>query len=104
MEKMIQKSVRLPAALVDFINAQPGNGFTDKLIQLIEEYKSGDLERRLILQRYDEQITERRRRLEILVQNINQVSRISRKVEALMNEVDSLESADTEERNVLNCE
>ena len=57
MEKMIQKSVRLPAALVDFINAQPGNGFTDKLVQLIEEYKSGDLERRLILQRYDEQIT-----------------------------------------------
>lgn len=76
MEKMVQKSVRLPAEIVDFVSSQPGNDFTNKLVRLLAEYRSGDLERKLMLQRYDEQIEERRKRLDILLQNINEASGI----------------------------
>lgn len=76
MEKMVQKSVRLPAEIVDFVSSQPGNDFTNKLVRLLAEYRSGDLERKLMLQRYDEQIEERRKRLDILLQNINEASSI----------------------------
>ncbi len=87
MEKMIHKSVRLPADLVEFISAQPGSDFTNKLVQLLTNCKDGDLERKLMLQRYDEQISERRKRLDALVQCINKVTLISRRVEALVSEV-----------------
>lgn len=45
-----------------------------------------------MLQRFDEQIAERRKRLDVLMQNINRVSLISRRVDALMDEVDAAES------------
>lgn len=89
---MVQKSIRLPSYLVDFINEQPGSDFSKKLVVLLTEYKNGDLERKLMLQRYDEQIAERRKRLDTLMQKINQVTLISRRVDALINEVDALES------------
>lgn len=76
---------------MDFINEQPGSDFSKKLVGLLTEYKNGDLERRTMLQRYDEQIEERRRRLDTLLQNINRVMLISRRVDALVNEVDSME-------------
>ena len=49
-----------------------------------------------MLQRYDEQIAERRKRLDVLMQNINQVTKISRRVDALVTEVDIMESAKAE--------
>ena len=91
MEKMIHKSVRLPADLVEYINSQPGSDFTNKLVHLLTDCKNGDLERKLMLQRYDEQISERRKRLDGLVQCINKVTLISHHVEALVNEVDAAE-------------
>ncbi|MCM1561836.1 MAG: hypothetical protein NC123_20235 [Butyrivibrio sp.] len=96
MESMVQKSLRLPSTLVDFINEQPGPDFSKKLVGLLTEYKNGDLERKLMLQRYDEQIAERRGRLDVLMQNINRVSTVSRRVDALLKEVDLMESAENE--------
>lgn len=91
MEKMIQKSVRIPSSLVEFVDSQPGADFSKKLIGILTEYKNGDLERKLMLQRYDEQIAERRKRLDTLMQKINSASMISRKVDALFNELDAVE-------------
>ena len=54
MEKMIQKSVRIPSSLVEFVDSQPGADFSKKLIGILTEYKNGELERKLMLQRYDE--------------------------------------------------
>lgn len=91
MEKMIQKSVRIPSSLVEFVDSQPGADFSKKLVGILTEYKNGDLERKLMLQRYDEQIAERRKRLDTLMQKINSASMISRKVDALFNELDAAE-------------
>lgn len=92
MEKMIQKSVRIPGSLVEFVDSQPGADFSKKLIGILTEYKNGDIERKLMLQRYDERIAERRERLDILMQKINSASMISRRVDALFNELDAAES------------
>lgn len=91
LEKMVQKSVRLPAELVEYVNAQPGCDFTNRLTRVLAECKGGELERKLMLQRYDEQIAERRGRLDALVRSINRVTLISRRVDALVGEVDSAE-------------
>ncbi|EOS49376.1 hypothetical protein C809_01606 [Lachnospiraceae bacterium MD335] len=92
MEKMIQKSVRIPSSLVEFVDSQPGADFSKKLIGILTEYKNGELERKLMLQRYDEQIAERKKRLDSLMQKIGSVSLISRRVDALFEELETAEA------------
>lgn len=91
MEKMIQKSVRIPGSLVEYVDSQPGADFSKKLVGILTEYKNGEIERKLILQRYDEQIEERRERLDTLMRKINSASMISRRVDALFNELEAAE-------------
>lgn len=93
MEKMVQKSVRIPISLVEFVNNQPGADFSKKLVAILTEYKDGELERKVMLQRYDEQIAERRQRLDSLMSDINGVVRIQRRVLDLVHEVDAVELA-----------
>ena len=92
MEKMIQKSVRIPSSLVEFVDSQPGADFSKKLIGILTEYKNGELERKLMLQRYDEQIADRKKRLDSLMQKIGSVSLISRRVDALFEELETAEA------------
>lgn len=89
---MIQKSVRMPCSIVEFVGSQPGSDFSKKLIGILSEYKDGEFNRRLMLQRYDEQISERRQRLDSLMKDINSVSRISCRVRDLIKEVDAAET------------
>jgi Arc/MetJ-type ribon-helix-helix transcriptional regulator len=89
---MIQKSVRIPSSLVEFVDSQPGADFSKKLIGILTEYKNGELERKLMLQRYDEQIAERKKRLDSLMQKIGSVSLISRRVDALFEELETAEA------------
>lgn len=42
---LIQKSVRLPTEVIDFIEQQPGNNFSSKLLNLINEFINGDSDR-----------------------------------------------------------
>ncbi len=89
MEKMIQKSVRIPCSLVEFVDSQPGADFSKKLIGILTEYKNGELERKLMLQRYDEQIAERKKRLDTLMQKVNSASTITRRLDVLFDELDA---------------
>ncbi len=89
MEKVIQKSVRIPSDLVEFVDSQPGADFSKKLIGILTEYKNGELERKLMLQRYDEQIAERSKRLDILMQKVNSASMIARRLDAFFDELDA---------------
>lgn len=96
MEKMVQKSVRIPIKLVEFVSDQPGADFSKKLIAILTEYKDGELERKLMIQRYDEQIAERKQRLDALIKDINCVTRIQNRVLDLVSEVDRAEFAQAE--------
>ncbi len=89
MEKVIQKSVRIPSDLVEFVDSQPGADFSKKLIGILTEYKNGELERKLMLQRYDEQIAERSKRLDTLMQKVNSASMIARRLDAFFDELDA---------------
>lgn len=42
---LIQKSVRLPTEVINFIEEQPGNNFSSKLLNLINEFITGDSDR-----------------------------------------------------------
>lgn len=91
MEKMVQKSVRIPADLLEFVNGQPGADFSKKFVAILTEYKDGEQERKLMIQRYDEQLAERKQRLDMLMADINSVTRIQRLVLDLISEVDRAE-------------
>ena len=91
MEKMVQKSVRIPIDLVEFVNNQSGADFSKKLVAILAEYKDGELERKLMIQRYDELIAERKNYLDVLMSNIRVVKRVEQRVLDLVNEVDRAE-------------
>lgn len=93
MEKMVQKSVRIPADLLEFVNNQPGADFSKKLVAILTEYKDGEIERKLMIQRYDEQLADRKQRLDTIVTDINRVTRIHLRVLDLIKEVESAELA-----------
>lgn len=90
---MVQKSVRIPISLVEFVCDQSGADFSKKLVGILTEYKDGEVDRKLMIQRYDEQIAERKSRLESLMADINKVVQIQRRVLDLIEEVDKAELA-----------
>ena len=91
MEKMVQKSVRIPADIVEFVNNQSGADFSKKLVAILTEYKDEELERKLMIQRYDELIAERKNYLDVLMSNVRVVKRVEQRVLDLVNEVDRAE-------------
>ncbi|MCM1113833.1 MAG: hypothetical protein NC399_11330, partial [Muribaculum sp.] len=48
----VSKSVRLPLSVVEFIEKQPGGNFSQKLLGILSDYRSGDAERREQLDLY----------------------------------------------------
>lgn len=54
---LILKSVRLPDHLVEFIESQEGDNFSQKLTSILLEYRDGDDERQRMLESYRRDIT-----------------------------------------------
>lgn len=48
----ISKSIRLPDYLVEFIEAQEGDNFSEKLLGILYDYRCGDTDRQMMLQSY----------------------------------------------------
>lgn len=89
--KMYSKSVRFPEDLVTFVEQQPGEDFSKKLVGVLREYRDGNERRQADIRFYDGQIAKRREKLRELTDKINRASMIYRRVEALVNEVDAAE-------------
>lgn len=81
-KELIQKSVRLPADIVEYIEAQEGKGFTDKMTNLLYEVMNGDERRRELIEEYDRLIQERRIRLGELSNKVNGASVLVKRLEA----------------------
>ena len=60
---LVQKSIRLPADIIDFIDEQKGANFSDKLIGILDNCIYGDERRKEELARDDRDIRARERRL-----------------------------------------
>lgn len=55
-DDLVPKSVRLPADIVDFVDGQSGKDWTQKLVNLITDYRDGELERARELDSYERTI------------------------------------------------
>lgn len=70
----IQKSIKIPADIVAFIELQDGVTFTEKFVNLCHEFMYGVDNRKEIIAEYDRMIQERRIRLGELNQKVNGAS------------------------------
>ncbi len=70
----IQKSLRLPVDIVNYIELQPGDSFSNKLVNLLYDIMNGDEMRQGTIEKYDEMIQERRIRLVELNKKVNGAS------------------------------
>lgn len=86
--KLVPKSVRLPQDIVDFVEQQPGGDFSKKLVGILKEYRSGDEERQNIIKHFDQVIEERRNTYSELVQQVNKLTIVKRRVDDLAKVVD----------------
>lgn len=90
MDKLIQKSVRLPEDLVEYVNAQKGRDFSKKLINLLTDIREGDAERQRQLQYYDKQICEYRNRLDDLRHKVYDASELLRRLSSPLSYADRM--------------
>lgn len=65
-EKTRKVSVRIPEDLAAYVELQEGDDFTKKLIGILREYASGEEDRKLQLESYDECVKQREEQLERL--------------------------------------
>lgn len=56
MSELISKTIRLPSDLLEFIETQPGDTFSAKLIGLVNEFRQGDEIRKVKLKHYNRTI------------------------------------------------
>ena len=52
MRELISKTIRIPSDLLEFIETQPGDTFSAKLIGLVNEFRQGDDIRKAKLEAY----------------------------------------------------
>ncbi|MDE7254274.1 MAG: hypothetical protein K2O32_15215 [Acetatifactor sp.] len=76
-DKLVSKSVRLPADLVSMVEQAEGRDFSKKLVRVLEEYRDGDETRKEIIEEYDALVESRRNQLQHYSDRIMQASRIS---------------------------
>jgi hypothetical protein len=85
----VSKTVRLPPELVSYVDSQEGNNFSSKLISVLEEYKSGEQIRSSSISYYDRAISERRKKLNEVTDDLYKASNLLRRITSALNDVDS---------------
>lgn len=81
-QETIQKSVRLPVDLVEFVEKYEGRDFSKKLVNILNEFQSGEEQRQRRIEQYDLMIEERRRRLDEVTECLNRNSVVARSLES----------------------
>lgn len=84
---LVSKSVRLPSDLVEFVEAWEGKDFTSKLINLLEELRSGAEQREVDIQNYRGYIDNLRQRIDAYYKLIYDTRAASQKYEALLKQL-----------------
>lgn len=87
MADLIQKSVRLPEELFDYVEQQDGRDFSKRLVNLLMDIKDGDAQRKEYLDSYDRAIKSRREELQKLGQYVHDVQRVIRDLEIIARQV-----------------
>ena len=88
--ELISKSLRLPSDVVDYVEQQPGDTFTSKLVTLLREVRDGDQQRAENLAWYESTLKERYQKLEDLNDDIYRIQLILMHLYHAVDEIDKL--------------
>lgn len=88
--ELISKSLRLPSDVVDYVEQQPGDTFTSKLVTLLREVRDGDQQRAENLAWYESILKERYQKLEDLNDDIYRIQLILMHLHHAVDEIDKL--------------
>ena len=88
--ELISKSLRLPSDVVDYVEQQPGDTFTSKLVTLLREVRDGDQQRAENLAWYESTLKEKWQKLEELNDDIYRIQLILLHLHHAVDEIDKL--------------
>lgn len=75
--KSIVKTMRLREDVIDYIDSQPGDNFTDKFERMVSEIRYGQAKRLARISELDDCIIRERKRLDQLIRDIKKLEEIS---------------------------
>lgn len=87
---LVTKSMRLPSDIVDYVEQQPGDTFTSKLVTLLREVKDGDQQRAENLAWYESTIEVNRQKIAKQNEEIYQIQRVLLHLHHAVDEIDKL--------------
>lgn len=87
---LVTKSMRLPPDIVEYVEQQPGDTFTSKLVTLLRDVRDGDQERAENLAWYESTLKERYKKLEELDDDIYQIIKVLLHLHHAVDEIDKL--------------
>ena len=89
MADLISKTVRMPADIVAFVEAQEGPDFSKKLLGVLEDYRYGDANRQKRLQEYEAMLESKRRQLRVYGDTAYKASQVTGQLAATLCDIDS---------------
>lgn len=87
---LVTKSMRLPPDIVEYVEQQPGDTFTSKLVTLLREVRDGDQKRAEHLAWYESTIEANRQKIAKQNQEIYQIQRVLLHLHHAVDEIDKL--------------
>ena len=89
-DDLVTKSMRLPSDIVDYVEQQPGDTFTSKLVTLLREVKDSDQQRAENLAWYESTIEANRQKIAKQNEEIYQIQRVLLHLHHAVDEIDKL--------------
>lgn len=90
MSETLQKTVRLPAELVDYVESQEGRDFSKKLVTLLNDIREGDDNRCRVIAHYNKVVAERSQQLRMISRTLNDAQVVTQRLEYFADSVDNI--------------
>ena len=91
-DNTVSKTIRLPVELVEYVELQDGKNFSSKLINLLDDVRNGDANRRATIAEYDDLIRDRRQKLREISDNMYNATLVTQKLEQFWKSIQSIVS------------
>ena len=89
-DNTVSKTIRLPVELVEYVELQDGKNFSSKLINLLDDVRNGDANRRATIAEYDDLIRDRRQKLREISDNMYNATLVTQKLEQFWKSIQSI--------------
>lgn len=90
MPELISKTVRIPDDVVAYIETQPGDTFSRKLLGILEEYRFGEDNRRRRIADYEDLLENQRRKLRVYSETAFKASQVTQQLGTTLRDIDKL--------------